>query len=57
LGVKAGGTLFSFDVDSPAVVSTIGNLGFAFRTFCERGDEATSMTELLENMGIQKGSF
>jgi len=49
--------LFSFDVDSPAVVSTIGNLGFAFRTFCERGDEATSMTELLENMGIQKGSF
>jgi len=49
--------LFSFDVDNPAVVNKIGNLGFAFRTFCERGDKATSMTELLENMGIQKGSF
>jgi len=57
LVVKAGGTLFSFDVDSPAVVSTIGNLGFAFRTFCERGDEATSITELPENKGIQEGSF
>jgi len=49
--------LFSFDVYNPAVVSTIGNLGLAFRTFCERGDEATSIRELLENMGIQKGSF
>lgn len=49
--------MFLFDVDSPAVVSTIGNLGFAFRTFCERGDKATSTTELLENMGIQEGSF
>jgi len=49
--------LFLFDVDNPAVVSTDGNLGLAFRPLCERGDKATSMTELLENMGIQKGSF